>query len=151
MPEIPLPPRLEVAPPIAGQRLVLLVDDDEELLLSLQTALGRLSSRLTFLAARSAEDALAVLAKAKVAVVISDFRLPRTDGVQFLAQIGRNFPGVRRILMTGDPEQGLARSAQTQGGADRIFMKPVDAPSLARACEQLAFRGDPRKPRASPA
>lgn len=135
----PLPRKHDVEIRPADQRLVLIVDDDEDLLDALVSALSRLSPRLAFVGARTVEAALGILGKAEVALVVSDYHLPGTDGVQFLAKVAQQNPGVRRVLLTGDPDRDLGPMAQTGAGVDRLFIKPVDIRSLSRVCEQLAF------------
>lgn len=123
------------------RKLVLLVEDDDELLPLMHAALSQHSPSLTYLTARSAEEALEVLELADVSVVVSDYRLPAVAGTELLAAIRARHPSVRRVLMTGDPGPGLATTAADQGGVDRLFIKPVDPAVLARVCEQLARAG----------
>lgn len=128
----------EVAEPVAEKRRVLVVDDDEALLDVLRRALSRFAPSLEFLTARSAEAALPMMGNGRISLVVSDFRLPGASGLELLTTIGREHPGVRRILLTGDPERDLASTAMGELGVDRLFIKPVDVKSLARVCEHLA-------------
>src|SRR5581483_4859165 len=49
----------------------------------------------------SAEDGLAVLARERIDVVLSDQRMSPVDGTEFLVQVKEKSPDTIRILVTG--------------------------------------------------
>jgi two-component system nitrogen regulation response regulator GlnG len=64
------------------------------------------------------------------AVIISDIRMPGTDGISLLEQIKRRRPGVPVIVMTAYSDLERAVSA-FQGGAYEYISKPFDVDEVA--------------------
>lgn len=91
----------ETSQRLPEQARVLLVDDEENILRSLQRILRREPWELT--TASSGEQALAAMAEHKYDLVISDARMPGMDGPPtLLAEIRRKYPPwCIRILLTG--------------------------------------------------
>ena len=110
---------------------VLLVDDDVNLLRGLSRALRCQPFRL--LTARSAEEALAVVKKHPVGVVVTDERMPGQSGTELLAWIARECPEVVRIVLTGHTTPETTMRAVNHGRVFRFFSKPCDPAELAEA------------------
>lgn len=106
---------------------LLLVDDEERFL--------RTTSKMLFqkgikaLTARSGEDALAVLKKENIHVVIMDVKMPGMDGIATLKEIKRLFPLVEVIMLTG---HGTIESAVEglKSGATDFLTKPIGIDDL---------------------
>jgi len=115
-------------------RHVLFVDDDRDLLDGLRDALRprRKEWRMTFV--EGGEDALVVLDREPVDIVVSDLRMPGMDGAALLAQVARIQPGAVRIVLSGhaDPET-IGRVAAV---AHRILVKPSPIEVVARVIER---------------
>jgi len=78
----------------------ILVVDDEELILNLFTAC---LSEYRVATAPDAKAGWAILSQYKdtIKLVISDYNMPGTNGIQFLRQVKGAYPGMRRILCSG--------------------------------------------------
>lgn len=63
------------------------------------------------------------------AVVMSDMRMPRMDGVEFLGQVRQIAPDAVRIMLTGNADQQTAIDAVNKGHIFRFLTKPC-APEL---------------------
>jgi len=102
---------------------VLLVDDDP----AVAKVLGALLSQagLTTHAARDGKEALAMLERKPVDVVVSDVRMPGMDGMQLLTEVARGWPDVPVILLTAHGTVPLAVEAMKAGAADFV-LKPFD-------------------------
>ncbi|MBI5547543.1 MAG: response regulator [Deltaproteobacteria bacterium] len=102
---------------------ILLVDDEPNLLVALKRVLYRDYDILT---AASGEEALKVIAAqgATLAVVVSDFRMPGMDGIQFLARVRALSREVVRVLFTGHADVNAAMDAINEGGIFRLLLKP---------------------------
>lgn len=102
---------------------VLLVDDDESILkiLSKQVATQGYQS----LTATSAREALAILSKEPVDVVISDLRLPGVHGGSFLKIVKNHFPDIIRIILTGYPDLESAIQGINEAQAFKYLTKPL--------------------------
>lgn len=102
---------------------LMLVDDDPDLLRLLTLRLNASGYRI--LAVESAEAALAQLAIALPALVITDVRLPGMDGLALFAEIRSRYPALPVILLTAHGTIPDAVEATTQG-AFAYLTKPFD-------------------------
>ena len=109
----------------AGSPGTLLFIDDEANILS---ALKRLFRPLgyTILAAENGADALALLEKEPVDLVISDMRMPQMNGAELLEQVRSRWPDVVRILLTGYSDLDSTIAAINRGEIYRYISKPWD-------------------------
>ena len=79
---------------------ILIVDDDlkiADLLKIHLLSIGRIYCR----SVSTIEDAEQCLSQEVYDVIISDLRMPGTDGLQFLKSINERFPGIVKVLFTG--------------------------------------------------
>jgi len=127
-------PRIDKTP-VHG--MILVVDDDPDLLKMLRRFLGRMLPGAHVLGASDAEHALDIMDQHGVDVILADYRLPRANGVELLGYLRRHYPQTRRIMLTGDPDDGLALTASRDAGTERFFMKPLDLNALSRVLEQM--------------
>ncbi|MGB2728025.1 MAG: response regulator [Halobacteriota archaeon] len=84
----------------------------------------------------SAEEALAKLERDQdhFDVIISDYRMPVMDGLEFLEEVRRTVGGVPFILFSGMPEPEI-REVALNKGADRYISKTGNP---AGQCNELA-------------
>ena len=119
-------PQEPVAP--SREAAVLVVDDDEHVRRSLRRVLRRMSCR--FLEAPEAATALEVLAREPVHVVVSDYRMPGMDGVEFLRVVKERYPAVQRVLLTGQADTAAIEEAVNRAEIFRFIWKPWDESHL---------------------
>ena len=74
--------------------------------------------------------ALEMLEKEKYAVIIADMRMPEIDGAQLLAKIAAKYPGVMRIMLTGNSDMQTAVRAVNEGAVFHFLTKPCDKENL---------------------
>ena len=67
------------------------------------------------------------------AVVISDFRMPNMDGVEFLNLVKEQMPEASRILITGYADVPTAMKAVNEGSIFRFLTKPCKHEVLSEA------------------
>jgi DNA-binding NtrC family response regulator len=101
---------------------ILIVDDDPGTLESLSRAFAL--EGMTALTASSAARALERLSEQTVDAVLSDVVMPEVDGLQLLARIREQAPGVPVILMSGQATLETAVEATRMGALDFVE-KPV--------------------------
>jgi two-component system response regulator HydG len=93
--------------------------------------------------ARSGREGLAVLEKRAADLVITDYKMAETDGIQVLKQIKERFPETEVIVMTAFATVELAVEAM-KGGAWDFVTKPFSQDELkikvARAAEMIEQR-----------
>ncbi|WP_249676992.1 sigma-54-dependent transcriptional regulator [Pseudomonas abieticivorans] len=106
---------------------VLVVDDEPKLCDLLVSALS--SDSVQVLSAGNGLQALALLDKEAVDLVISDWRMPGMDGPQLLAEIKLRFPQIPVIVMTAYSTVKNAVQSMRNGAFDYIA-KPFDIDEL---------------------
>jgi PAS domain S-box-containing protein len=106
---------------------VLIVDDEPQVLLALEDLL---SDSYAVLSSDSGEKALNVMAKEPdIAVVITDHRMPRMSGGEFLARLGDS-TDTARIMVTGFADLSGVIRAVNDGGIFAYLTKPWDDEDL---------------------
>lgn len=117
---------------------LLLVDDDPSLLKLLGMRLS--SEGFRVLTAESGLEALRILPREKIDLVISDLRMDEMDGLALFGEIQKIQPGMPVIILTAHGSIPDAVSA-TQQGVFSFLTKPVDRDALYSAIDQaLAHR-----------
>ncbi|GAB4378695.1 MAG: response regulator [Calditrichia bacterium] len=110
---------------------ILFVDDDRNLLEGLKRNLRRNFNLETAL---GGEEGLEILQKkGPFAVIVSDMRMPKMDGTQFLAQARRISPDSVRILLTGQADINDAIAVINKGHIFRFLTKPCPYDVLVNA------------------
>ena len=104
------------------RRTVLFVDDDPSMRILVQDALA--GEDLHLLCAPNAEQAYELLAGNEVGVVISDYQMPKENGIEFLSRIRGLYPRTGRILLTGDSSSEVFETAINRGEIFRFLSKP---------------------------
>lgn len=110
---------------------VLIVDDDQEMLLSLKEGLGRYDATFSVLLAGDGLLALEKLKKNTISLVVTDLRMPRMDGFALLSEIMEHYPDVPVIIITGYSTPEMEQLAQ-EGGAIGYVEKPFMIDALAQ-------------------
>lgn len=126
---------------------VLYVDDEPGRAGRLQQHLEQ-SGQFRLLSARSGPDALALVERVPVDVVVSVARLPGMDGVALLRECQRRRPDVPFVLYT-DWEDGTATIEAFGSGGELAFREEAGTgtrhEAVARACRQVARPGPDRE------
>jgi len=74
-----------------------------------------------------------IKAQGPYAVVISDMRMPKMDGVQFLSQVRQLSPDTIRMVLTGYADIKSAMDAVNEGYLFRFLAKPCDKDHMGKA------------------
>ncbi|TMH53638.1 MAG: response regulator, partial [Betaproteobacteria bacterium] len=123
---------------------ILLVDDDPDLLKLISLRLTSAGYRVR--TADSGETALAALAIARPAAVITDMRMPGIDGLQLFDAIHRQHPALPVIILTAHGTIPDAVSA-TQRGVFAFLTKPCDSQELLqKVANAVRLTGDAAEP-----
>jgi DNA-binding NtrC family response regulator len=107
-------------------RTVLLVDDERDILESLKDLLEGSLTQVTCRTAPSATEALNELAKGGIHLILSDFKMPGMNGLDFLEQARQRYPAVPRVLMTAFPDLEVAIEAINEARVEAFLTKPLD-------------------------
>lgn len=119
---------------------LLLVDDDPGLLKLLGMRL--VSEGYSVVTAESGPEALRVLGREKVDLVISDLRMDEMDGLQLFSEIQKGLPGMPVIILTAHGSIPDAVAA-TQQGVFSFLTKPVDKDALHKAIDEALEQRSP--------
>lgn len=103
---------------------ILCVDDEPNIVAALRRLLRGPGYRV--LGAFGGAEALAVLERESVDLVISDMRMPGMDGAQLLARVRERWPHITRVLLTGYADVKSTITAINSGEVYRYITKPWD-------------------------
>lgn len=106
---------------------ILLVDDDESVLVTMQAVLEMDGYKVTPVSKGS--SALEQLAEREFDMVLTDLRLDDLDGITILEELRKRAPETVAILLTGYASLESAVKALRQGAYDYLF-KPTDVEEL---------------------
>src|ERR1700682_4130831 len=107
-------------PPRPGK--LLLVDDEENILRALKRVLRR--SGCIVETAPDGQVGLETFHRFAPEGVISDFRMPGMNGVEFLSRIKQASPRTQRIMLTGQADQQAIEEAVNRSEIFRLVTKP---------------------------
>ena len=121
---------------------ILCVDDERNVLRSLERIF--LDDDYLIMTAGSGEEGLALLnAAPQVQVVISDFRMPGMNGVEFLKEVFKSHPDTIRIVLSGYADTAAVVAAINEGKIYKFIPKPWNDDELrmtvAKALEHFAI------------
>ena len=102
---------------------ILCIDDEQNVLRSLTRLF--LDDPYEILTAPSGAEGLLILDQSgTVPVVISDYRMPGMNGVEFLSEVRKRWPETVRIVLSGYADTGAIVSAINEGQIYRFVAKP---------------------------
>jgi two-component system NtrC family sensor kinase len=107
--------------PVEAGRL-LLVDDEENILRSIRRVLRRGGWQIE--TAPDAARGLVLVGSFRPQVVVSDYRMPGMDGVEFLHRVKLSSPATQRIMLTGQADQHAIEEAINRSEVYRFVSKP---------------------------
>ncbi|HEX7981902.1 MAG TPA: EAL domain-containing protein [Duganella sp.] len=133
--------------PAAGEArelTLLIVDNEASLVSAIKRALRSEGYRIV--AAASAEEALDVLARTPVQVILCEHRLPGMSGPKFLAIASRLYPDTMRLILSGYTELESVLEAVNRGEIYRFLTKPWDDAQLRQNIRDAFRRYQPTPP-----
>jgi two-component system NtrC family sensor kinase len=108
---------------------ILCVDDEQNVLRSLTRLF--LDDPYEILVAASGAEGLLILDRCgTVPVVISDYRMPGMNGVEFLSEVRKRWPETVRLVLSGYADTGALVSAINEGQIYRFVAKPWNEDEL---------------------
>lgn len=112
-----------------GQAHVMIVDDEDMVITSIRAFL-QLETEYAVHGFTSPEEAAAHLRSNPVDVVVSDYLMPRMNGIQLLAKAREYQPEAARVLLTGHADKQSAIQAINDVGLYQYLEKPWDNSQL---------------------
>jgi DNA-binding NtrC family response regulator len=111
-----------------NRHAILFVDDEPNVLKSFQRALRK--EPYTLMVAQGGEEGLQLLEAREVSMVISDYNMPRMNGLEFLKTVKTLHPHILTIMLTGQAELEIAVQAINEAGVYKFIQKPWDDADL---------------------
>ena len=115
------------------KQYVLIVDDDPSVSFVLEESLQTLPN-CEILVANSSERALQMIAKQPFDLVLSDYKMPKMDGIELTKAIHALSPATLIIWMTGYSDQ-VFKAASEQLAIYRYLMKPLEIDEIRRVSQ----------------
>lgn len=125
---------------------ILLVDDNKLGLIARKSVLEDLGYRIT--TAMEGQEAFERFAREKFDLVITDYKMPRMNGLELIAKIRERADGVPIILISGYAE-ALGMTEANTGATVVIAKSANEVPHLIRSVNRLLRRTAPKKPAGS--
>jgi two-component system response regulator HupR/HoxA len=104
------------------KRTVLFVDDDEIVLRSLER--GLLDEPYNKLFATSCKEALEMLEREEVHVIVTDMLMPEMNGLEFLKVVREKYPRIVRLVLSGYMHDTELQTAINQKEIFTFIPKP---------------------------
>jgi len=124
---------------------IIFVDDETRVLDGIRRLLYPLRAEWQMSFAGSGPQALEIMARAPFDMIVTDVRMPGMDGTELLSRVKELYPGVARIVLSGQSDRDLTLKSAVC--AHQYLSKPCDAESLrvtiARAVALKATFTDP--------
>jgi two-component system, NtrC family, response regulator HydG len=116
---------------------VLAVDDNPNTLEVIKRNLNKAGYAVT--TCTDVPSAVSLLPENKIDIIITDYKMPRHDGLDLISHVGENYPDIRMIMVTGYPSIDGAVEA-VKKGVDEYLAKPFAGAELLGAVEKVALK-----------
>jgi len=125
------------------KRTVLFVDDEEKILKSLKR--GLLDEPYNTLFATSGKEAIEILQREEVHIIVTDMRMPEMSGLELLRIVKQDYPHIVRMVLSGYTQVTTLLTAINQGEIFKFITKPWQLeeefkPAIREAVEYYEFR-----------
>ena len=107
-----------------SMKKVLFVDDEKSILVALRRLCR--NTGWDIYTAESGDEGLAIINEYAIDLVVSDMRMPKMNGAEFLEQVVEQSPSTVRILLTGYSEVTATLAAIDKGKIFCHCTKPWD-------------------------
>ncbi len=107
--------------------VILYVDDEEHNLFSFKATFR---VKYQVYTAISGDEAMEILKKEPVNIIVTDQRMPSMTGVEFLEEVLKVYPDPMRILLTGYADMGAVVDAVNRGKIFHYLAKPWNEEEL---------------------
>lgn len=134
---------MEDSKPILEDLPILFVDDEPEVLKALERSVERCGWSSD--TAHGPRLGLEKLSEREYSVVVSDFRMPTMDGVQFLAEVRRHWGLAERVLLTAYADAEALERGINEAGIARFLRKPWQREVLLATLKQARAQNRVRR------
>jgi CheY-like chemotaxis protein len=100
---------------LKDSKKVLIVDDEETLTWGMAKSLSKDKDKYEVMVANNGREALNILKREKIDLVISDIRMPDINGLDLLVKIKKEYPHTKVIIMTAYGSPDVQKEANRRG------------------------------------
>jgi DNA-binding NtrC family response regulator len=112
---------------------ILAVDDEPSNLRMMERLLRR---HFTVLTANNGEEALQIVSREEISMIITDQRMPGMLGTELLRQCLTIKPGIVSLVVTANNDTDTTIEAITNSGAMRVINKPWDPDQILNTIQE---------------
>lgn len=114
----------------------MVVDDEPDIREAVRGLLERGLKGSKVFVASSGSQGLDILRRESVDLIVTDYKMPGMNGIEFLAAAHEVAPQAPRILITAF-ERELAEEMGSPLGVEFVFTKPLEPRSLIKTCQKI--------------
>ena len=107
-------------------RRILLVEDEPDIRASLKDLLEMQIPGASVATAANGMEGLRMISQVHPHLIITDFKMPGMNGLEFLAAARASSPETPRVLMTAYPDLEIATRAINEAHIENFLAKPVE-------------------------
>ena len=111
-----------------SEHAIVIVDDEKNVLNAFKRVLRQEPYHLYTV--DSGEEALCLLDAREISLVISDYNMPKMNGLELLKKVQVKYPHILAIMLTGQAEIEIAVKAINEAGVYKFIQKPWDDADL---------------------
>lgn len=123
--------------PRAATATVLVVDDEPDILNAIEELLHDAFPQIRVVTAHSGLEGLEVLRRESVQLIVTDYKMPGMNGLEFLKEAREVAPKAPRILVTAFGRDVARQAPNSEAQVDALFNKPIEPGPLLRSVEKL--------------
>ncbi|WP_164716349.1 response regulator [Paenibacillus whitsoniae] len=124
-----------------GTYKIMIVDDEFEIREGLNAYYWERFQFQVIACAANGKQALDLMQRNDVDVVLTDIKMPVMDGIELSRAINLHYPHVKIVILSGYKEFSYARDA-LQAGVSEYLLKPVDLKNLSESMMKLKLELD---------
>jgi len=118
---------------------ILFVDDERNVLRSLERLF--LEEEYEIVTAASGQEGLETIEQSgPFQLIVSDYRMPSMNGVDFLSEVYRRWPEIERIILSGYADTAAIVAAINEGQIYKFIAKPWNDDDLLRTVHEVLDR-----------
>lgn len=119
-----------------AKKSILCLDDEQTILTSLKGQLKRnFGSEYAYEFAESPDEALELIQElvddgVEILLIVSDWLMPEMKGDEFLIEVHKKFPGIVKIMLTGQADGEAVKRAEQEANLFKCLSKPWNETEL---------------------
>jgi len=119
------------------RKTILFVDDEKKVLDGLARMLRPFRKAFDMHFVISPKEALSLMERQEVDIIVSDVRMPVMDGISLLNEVKRRYPNTMRIILTG--QSSVDATLKSIGIAHQFLDKPCEPIKLKNLLQRALF------------